>query len=53
MEREIYLFVIKRVGVDDLSIPRCRLGATIEVVAGFFRFYESDKTFSMSLMNHI
>jgi len=42
MEREIYLFVIKRVGVDDLSIPRCRLGATIEVVAGFFRFYESE-----------
>jgi hypothetical protein len=28
MEREIYLFVIKRIGVDDLSIPRCRLGAT-------------------------
>jgi hypothetical protein len=23
MEREIYLFVIKRKGVDDLSIPRC------------------------------
>jgi hypothetical protein len=58
MEREIYLFVIKPKGVDDLSIPRCptvpvrsyylnksRLGATIEVVAvrsGFFRFYESE-----------
>ena len=38
--------VIKRIGVDDLSIPRCRLGATIEVVAvrsGFFRFYESEE----------
>jgi hypothetical protein len=23
MEREIYLFVIKPKGVDDLSIPRC------------------------------